>query len=186
MSSSGSRNIGSVTLGLEYEMNRVRAHLEDIGAPVKGIIKRLLGVVARAAKKRVQTRMGAYLGEGEGKFFVVKSKKAPYGKRRWLTLRQRVYGYARSETHWVVAAPRYIAEPLEHGATLRPKRGKYISFVGEDGNYHKVKTARIPARRWFTRSIAGFEESTDMERAIADAEKRWVEKWEREQRGDSE
>lgn len=164
---------GALTLRLEGRFEGIKAQLEEIGYPVKDIEKRLLGVVARAAKAQVKANMGAFLQMGHSGR-VLKSGKL--GKGGSLSLRQRVYGYSRSETHWVVAAPRYIAEPLERGVTVKPKGGKFLSFMGRDG-FRRVGQFTIRARHWFTRSIAGFEESPAVDRAIDNAEQKWTEAW---------
>jgi len=166
---------GLPTLRIEGKIEEAKRHLEEIGYPVKGIAKKLLAVVARAARNRVRTNMGAYLRLGHAARSLKSGKLKSLAS---LSLRNRVYGYARSESHWVVAAPRYIAEPLERGAVIEPRKGKLLSFQGDEG-FRRAKQVRIPARHWFTRSLGDFENSAEVDKAIDDAVTKWVEKWER-------
>ena len=128
--------------------------LRQLGKDLGDVRKPILAALATAAKKWVQTRMGAYLGQRTG----------------WL--KRHVYGIRRSEEHYVVAAPRHIAEPLERGATIRPKKAKYLSFGGI-----RAKSVTIPARRWFTRSYEGFEGSDQYEKAIDKAVQKAIDRF---------
>lgn len=151
--------------------------LHEMGKEIPNVQKRLLSAVGKAARDQVRSRMGAFLqlnrlaGSSGGKVLIGKKGKPFKG-----TLQRRVYGYSRSPTHWVVAAPRYIAEPLERGAIIMPKNGKTLSFVGAEG-FRRAKSVTIPARHWFSRSLAGFEDSAVPSQAIAEAEKKLIAKF---------
>lgn len=119
-----------------------------LGKELKDAIRPILASLASAGKRQVQRNMIAYLGRRTG----------------WL--RKHVYGVRRSDSLYVVAAPRHIAEPLERGATIVPKKGKYLTFKLPDGSWIKAKSVTIPARHWFTKSIAGFEDSPEYITAI--------------------
>jgi len=55
----------------------------------------------------------------------VKRRRAGLTQRSgWL--KRHVYGYRRSDTHVVISAPRFIAEPLERGATIKPRRRGFL------------------------------------------------------------
>jgi hypothetical protein len=122
--------------------------LTDLGVDLKSAIKEILNALAAGAKKRVQSRMGGYIGNGNG----------------WL--KRHVYARRRSETHFVVAAPRFIAEILDRGGTINARRKPYLSFKLPDGTWRKAKSVTIPARKWFTNSIAGYEESPEFTAAL--------------------
>jgi hypothetical protein len=118
--------------------------LSAMGAGMKGAVSRLLRALATSTKKYIKKRMGAYVHERTG------------------MLKKAVYGFRRGPTYAVVASGEgHIAEPLERGAVVRPKKGKYLSFRGDDGDWHRVKELRIPAKHWFTKSAEGFEDSPD-------------------------
>jgi hypothetical protein len=132
--------------------------LRQLGKDLGEARKPLLQALATAAKKWVQGRMGAFIGQRTG----------------WL--KRHVYGIRRSEEHFVVAAPRHIAEPLERGATIVPKKGKYLTLRG-GGSMVRVKSVTIPARKWFTRSYEGFEGSSQYEAALDKAIQKAVDKF---------
>lgn len=165
-----------IEVKIQSEIEDAISALGELKLAIPKISEMFRKAVTLGAKHRVQNRMGAFLGSGGGTIFGVRSGKNK-GKKHFLTLRQRVYGYSRSDTHSVVAAPRYIAEPLEHGTTIKPKKGKYLFFVGSSG-YRRAKSVVIPARHWFTRSLAGYEESNEVNDAIVDAEERMRKKFE--------
>lgn len=125
------------------ELEAIRQILVRMGADFDKALGPILNTLANAAKKRVQSRMGAYITNRTG----------------WL--RRHVYGVRRSQTHYVVAAPRHISEPLERGATIQAKGGKFLSFNGV-----RVKSVTIPPKRWFTRAYDGFEESQEYGQAV--------------------
>lgn len=164
-----------IGIDVQADVSDAVSALTELKLDMPKIASRLRTAFTTGAKNYVKNRMGAFLGSSGGKTFGVRSGKNK-GKTHFLRLRDRVYGYSRSATHSVVAAPRYIAEPLEHGTTIRPKRGKYLFFLGSSG-YHRVKSVTIPARHWFTRSLAGYETSPEADKAIEKAEARMVEKF---------
>jgi hypothetical protein len=138
-----------ISLKIEAPIEASRWALTRLGKDLSAAIKPILQSLASAGKLRVQRNMGAYLGSGTG----------------WL--KKHIYGVRRSEKHYVVAAPRHIAEPLERGATIRPKTGKMLFIGGKQGSVSSaVKEVTIPARHWFTKSMAGFEESSEYTKAI--------------------
>lgn len=82
-------------------------------------------------------------------------------------LKKHVYGFRRSDTHMVVAAPAFIGEPLERGATIRPKKKGFLYIGGrKKAVTAKVAQVTIPPKRWFTQSVAGFEGSPEYNAAI--------------------
>lgn len=133
---------------VEAQIGRAVDFLNTLGIEAKKAPRTILASLATAAKKRVQARMGSHLRERTG----------------WL--RKHLYGRARSSTHYVVAAPRHIAEILEKGGTIRAKKGRFLTFRGDDGSYHRMRSVTIPARHWFTQSIEGFEGSAEVGQAI--------------------
>lgn len=138
-----------IALKIEVPIEASRWALTRLGKDLSAAIKPILQTLATAGKRMVQRNMGAYLGSGTG----------------WL--RKHVYGIRRSEHHYVIAAPRHIAEPLERGATIKPRAGKYLSIGGRQGVVSAfVRQVEIPARRWFSRSIQGFEDSPEYSAAI--------------------
>jgi hypothetical protein len=138
-----------IEMKIEMPIEASQWALIRLGKDLSAAIKPILASLATAGKKMVQKNMGAYLTQRTG----------------WL--RRHVYGIRRSEKHYVVAAPRHIAEPLERGATITPKNGKVLYIGGAQGRVGAVaKTITIPARHWFTKSIAGFEDSPEYAAAV--------------------
>lgn len=145
----------------KVDITEAIAGLEALGVQVKGMMRKMLRALATVAKKRVKKRMGNYLHLNRlmqsSDFSIFKGKGS---------LRDAVYGFARTGEHAVVASGQmYKAEALEDGADLRPKKRKYLSFQGEDG-WVRSKHLVIPPKRWFTRSIDGFEEDPDYQGTI--------------------
>ena len=166
-----------MTLDVKVEVQEAVAGLKEMGFEIPNAMKVMLSSIARAARDRVKDRMGAFLqlnrmASTSGGAILTGRK----GKPQKGTLQRRVYGYSRSKTHWVVAAPRYIAEPLEKGATIHPKTGKHLQFMGREG-FRRLKSVTIPAKHWFTRSIDGFEGSSAPTEAINAAEERLIKKF---------
>ena len=168
-----------IDLVIKPEVQDAVNGLKAMGVEIPNVKKRLLGAVGRAGRDRVRSRMGSFLqldhlaATSGGKILTGRKQ----GKTILGTFKQRVYGYSRSESHWVVAAPRYIAEPLEKGATITPKNGKFLSFQGSDGSFHRMTSVTIPAKHWFKQSIEGFDTSGEVNTAIADAEDRLIKKF---------
>ena len=129
-----------ISLDIRSEAGEVAAAMKELGVAMPVAVKRLLRALATAAKKRVKRNMGKYLHNRTG------------------DLKAAIYGFRRSEGHAVVAAGQvFRSEILERGGVIKPKKGKYLTFRGDDGSWHKAKMVTIPARRFFSRSIDGFE-----------------------------
>lgn len=138
-----------IELRIEVPVEASQWALARLGKDLSAAIKPILQSLASAGKRMVQRNMGAYLHQRTG----------------WL--KKHVYGIRRSEKHYVVAAPRHIAEPLERGAVIRPKQGKHLYIGAVRGAIRaKAKTITIPARHWFSRASAGFENSPEYSQAI--------------------
>lgn len=137
-----------IKVEVKTETAHVKEGLEELGVNLKAGLKMILAALATAAKNRVQQRMGSYIGFQTG----------------WL--KKHVYGRRRSESHYAVAAPRFMAEILEKGGTIKPSKRKYLTFVGDDGELRRMKQVTIQARHWFSRSYAGFEDSPEYNQAI--------------------
>jgi hypothetical protein len=124
-------------------------HLSDVEIAIS--IRYILNTIATAGKNWVKRRM---IGITQ--------------RTGWL--KKHVYGYRRSNTHLVIAAPRHVSETLERGAVIKHRRITYkrhhLHFKGPDGRWTKAKTVTIPAKRWFTRSIEGFDGSAEYKAAI--------------------
>jgi hypothetical protein len=137
----------NIRIDVPIEIHRLA--LLRLGKDLAEAGKYILQALATAAKKRVQRNMGGYLGAGSG----------------WLN--RHVYGVRRSPTHFVVAAPRHIAEPLERGAVIFPKKGKLLAIGGRQGDVSGyAKKVVIPAKHWFTKSYDGFEDSDDYKEGV--------------------
>lgn len=122
--------------------------LTKLGVDMDAGVKAILAAIATAGKTWVQRRMGAYIGTRSG----------------WL--KRHVYGRRRSDKHYVIAAPRHIAEPNERGATIKVKKAKILRFKGQDGKWKSKKMVQLPARRFFTQAYDGFEGSPEYDAAI--------------------
>jgi hypothetical protein len=141
---------------MKAEIAQAELSLKQLGIEVggPGVGKKILRALATAGKKWVKRRMGNYLHLNRT------MQSSDFAVQRGL--KEAVYGFARSDTSAVVASGMgYIAEPLERGAVIRASKKKFISFRGDDGNWHRAKQITLPAKRWFTQSIAGFEGSSE-------------------------
>lgn len=137
-----------IAVSIKTEVAEVKAGLEEIGLETKWIGKKILRALATLTKKRVKKRMGVYVRERTG------------------MLKANIYGLARSPTHAVVAAGyARVSEPLERGATIVPKKGNFLTFRG-DGGWVRVRSVTIPATRFFTRSVDGFESDPEYQLTI--------------------
>lgn len=132
--------------------------LVELGVNAEKAGRAVLGAVAKAVQKRVRNRMGGYL------------------KRRTGWLRQHVYAFRRSETHYVVSAPKYKSEILARGGTINTKKKKWLTFK-VNGEWRKVKSVTIPARKWFTSSVDGFENDGEVKLAVDKAVQKIVDKF---------
>ena len=143
------RASSTVYLKVEVPIQASTWALTRLGKDLNAAMKPILAALATAGKKMVQRNMGAYLGSRTG----------------WL--RRHVYGIRRSDKHYVVAAPRHIAEPLERGAIIKPRYKKVLYIGGRQGDVSALaKTVTIPAKKWFSRSVAGFEDSQEYKNAV--------------------
>ena len=137
-----------IAVDIKPQVAEVKAGLEAIGVESKWIGKKILRALATITKKQIKRRMGVYVRERTG------------------MLKANIYGMARSPTHAVVAAAyARVAEPLERGATILPKKGNHLTFRG-DGGWVRAKSVTIPATRFFTRSAEGFEAGPEYQSTI--------------------
>ena len=137
--------------------------LDALSLDLARIGKKILRALATITKKRVKKRMGAYLNIGHlmssSDFSIFKGKG---------NLRDAVYGCARSNTHAVVSSGQmFKAEALEHGALILPKKGKFLTFQADtNSGWVRTRSVHLPAKRWFTRSVEGFESDPDYQLTI--------------------
>jgi hypothetical protein len=148
-----------IKIDAKLDITNAKAALNELGVEVGKSARMILAALAMAAKKRVQQGIYSALRMRTG----------------WL--RKHTYARRRSATHYTVAAPTYIAEILEKGGTIRPKKGKFLTFRGDDGQFRRMKQVTIPARRWFSRAIAGFEDSPEYQAAVQKGMDRAVRKF---------
>jgi hypothetical protein len=135
-----------IKMDIKADVQEAAAALQALGVAVggPGIGKKILRALATAGKKWIKKRMDGFMHMRSGE------------------LKKAVYGFTRSDTHAVVASGRgYYAEILERGGTIKAKKGKYLTFRGDDGEWHRMKSVAIPPKKWFSKSIAGFEESSE-------------------------
>ena len=136
--------------------------LVDMGVDAKKAMRGILTQLAASGRKLVRANMyGSGMGHVNG----------------WLS--RHVYGIRRSESHAVVAAPRYISEILERGGTIKTKKAKYLTFK-VNGEWKKVKSVNIPAKKWFTSAIGNFEESGVFKAAIDKGIEKVIKKFNKE------
>ncbi|MGD9938616.1 MAG: hypothetical protein AB7T74_02320 [Clostridia bacterium] len=138
-----------IQINIDADFTEARQRLRrlsdvEIGTAMKGVLQTL----ATAGRNWVRRRMAGITT-----------------RTGWL--KKHVYGFRRSDTHMVVAAPAFKAEPLERGATIRPRKKKYLAIGGNRGDISAfAKQVVIPPKRWFSQSIAGFEGSPEYNKAI--------------------
>lgn len=145
---------------IRLDVKEVEDALDQLHIDMRGkMAKKLLRALATIAKKRVRRRMGAYLNLNH---LVGSLDFRAYGE----SLQKAVYGFARSPGHAVVSSGQmYKAEALEHGAVIHPVKRRYLYFRTEEGAVRARKVV-IPAKRWFTRSLDGFESDPDYQGTI--------------------
>ena len=145
-----------IKMDVKADIKDARLSLEALGASVggSGFVRRVIRALSTAGKKWIKKRMGGFLHIGRN------MRSSDFKVQEGL--KESIYGFARSADHGVVASGKgYIAEPLERGATIKPKKGKFLSFRGDDETWHRMKSVTIPARHWFTKSAEGFEQSSE-------------------------
>lgn len=143
------------------EIEALRQDLLRMGADFDKAFTSILQSVATGAKKWVRSRMGSYIRIRTG----------------WL--QEHVYAYYRSSSHFVVAAPRHIAEALERGATIKPKastRKKTLAW-SDLGGYVRKHEVTIPPKHWFTRSLNGYDQSAEYQQAVDKGIKKVLKKY---------
>ena len=132
-----------ITIDVKADIQEVQTGLKELGLELRGIGRKILRALATMTKKRIKKRMGLYIRERTGQ------------------LKGAVYGFARSPEHAVVATGRgYVAETLERGEEIKPKKAGMLSFYGNSG-WRRMHSVTIPARRWFQQSSAGFEDDPE-------------------------
>ncbi|MCX7023051.1 MAG: hypothetical protein NT080_00345 [Spirochaetes bacterium] len=137
-----------IKINVKLDIANAKTALTELGVETEKSTRMILMALAMAAKKRIQ----------QGLYSVLRLRTG------WL--RKHTYARKRSATHYAVAAPTFIAEILERGGTIRPKKGKYLTFLGDDGQIRRARQVTIPATHWFSRSIAGFEDSPEYKAAV--------------------
>ena len=145
-----------IKMDVRTDFKEAKAGLEALGVSVggSGFMRRVIRALTTAGKKWVKKRMGGYLHLNRN------MRSSDFAAQEGL--KESVYGAVRSASHGVIASGKgYIAEPLERGATINPKKGKFLSFRGDDESWHRMKSVTIPARHWFTKSAEGFEQSSE-------------------------
>lgn len=129
-----------INMDLKVQIADAKQGLLDLGVDLKTAITSILTALATAGRKQARANMYGRIGGGA----------------RWLE--RHIYGRRRSTTHSVVSAPRHIAEILEKGGTINARKKKYLMFE-INGQWKKVKRVTIPAKKWFSAAMEGFEES---------------------------
>lgn len=150
-----------IGMDIRGDISQVKASLASLGHDgiwIKTVTRSLLSSLANAGKKWIKGRMYANLHKMTGAL----------GK----SLRTTVKGnYAT-----IAGNPARIGEPLERGAVITAKKGKYLTFRGSDGSWKKMHSVTIPARHWFSRSADGFEGSPEFGQAVDKAIARMIKK----------
>lgn len=164
-----------IHIDAKADLAEVKAGFEAMGYSIPNIAKSMMSAIASAARDAVRMNMGRYLKTGHQ--VISKDGKLKYKYLRRMALENRIYRYWRGD-HYVVAAPMKIGEPNEKGATIRPLGAKALAFWGNDRNFHREKSVTIPPRRFFSKSLYGFEHSLDYNAAIAKAENKMVKAYE--------
>lgn len=157
-----------IHVSVKAEVQEVVNGLEELGLELRGISRKILRALATLTKKRVKKRMGHFIRRRTYGFTQTGLKGgALQGGDVGGSLHDAVYGFARSPTHAVVSSGmKWQAEILERGGTIVPKKAKFLEFFGSDGSYKRLKSVRIPAFRWFSRSSEGFESDPEYQSTI--------------------
>jgi len=128
-------------MNLDVQVKNAVNDLVDMGVEFKKAQRGIINALVLYGKKLTRANMyGSGMGTVNG----------------WLS--RHVYGVRRSETHGVVAAPMFKAEILERGGIIKAKKEKYLTFK-VNGEWKKVKSVKIPAKKWFTEATRGMESS---------------------------
>lgn len=166
-----------IKVDVKADIQEVETGLKELGLELRGIGRKILRALATLTKKRVKKRMGLYLNRRTYGFSLTgslggKLKAGDYGGG----LFESVYGFARSAEHAVVSSgKRWQAEALERGADLKPTKSLVFSnnkfnkgmlyFMGDSG-FKKMHEVEIPAKKWFSRSVEGFENDPEYQSTI--------------------
>jgi hypothetical protein len=135
-------------MDIRADIADARSGLNLLGVQLNLLTRSLMSALANATKKWVKGRMYSDLHKATGG--LAKSLKTTV-KGNYAT---------------VAGNPARIGEPLERGAVITAKKGKYLTFIGRDGTYKRMHQVKIPARHWFTHAATGFEDSPDYAGAI--------------------
>lgn len=157
-----------IKLDAKAEVTEAKLGLEALGLEIAGIGRKILRALATIGKKRVKARMFNFIHARTFDFSLTRSKSGKIGvKSQEGGLQAAVYGFARTKTLGVVASGLgFYAEILERGGTIRPKKGKFLTFRGDDGDWHRMPSVTIPAKHWFSKSIEGLEEAPEYQSTI--------------------
>lgn len=134
---------------------------------MKNIYKPIARYVGWALKKWITKRMGQFIRRStKGKALTGARGGALKQGDRGGGLATSIYFKARAQGGVVTTALAYYGEAQEKGWTIKAKGDGYLTFRTPDGGWVKKKSVTLPARHWYTRSEAGFEDSAEYERAF--------------------
>ncbi len=151
-----------IDMDLKVEIDDAVRGLVDMGVDAKKAMTGILNQLAQSGRNLARSNIYASgMGHVDG----------------WL--KRHIYGRRRSDSHAVVAAPRFMAEILERGGTITARKSKYLTFK-VNGEWRKVKSVTIPPKKWFTSAMSGFEKSPVFSQAIDKGVEKIVKKFNKE------
>jgi hypothetical protein len=157
-----------MTLDVRTDITETKAALESLQAETKWVARTTAKYVGYALKKWITKRIGLTLGgrrSGGAALTGAKGGKLKAGDTG-RGLYGSIYFKARQQGGVVSTALSYYGEPLEKGWTVKAKGKGYLTFRGSDGTWKKVHEMKIPAKHWYSRAEQGFDESSEMKKAI--------------------
>ena len=135
-------------MDIRADITEARSGLNLLGVQLNTLTRSLLSALANAGKKWIKGRM----------YTDIHKKTGALAK----SLRTTVKGnYAT-----IAGNPARIGETLERGAVITAKKGKYLTFIGSDGQYKRMHQVKIPARHYFSHAAEGFDNSPEYVAAI--------------------
>lgn len=136
-----------VSISAKADIADAKHGLESLGSELAVADRYILRSLGLAAKKWVKKRIYSFLNKRTGKTVSI-------------------YANVRKGTIAVVSAnPVRIAETLESGATIKPRKHAFLTFRGDE-HWVRARQINIPAKHFFSRAEAGFEGSSEYAQAI--------------------
>lgn len=132
-----------VNVDIRCDIQEVHSALKELGINLKNINRKILKRVTIKARSKAR------------KAFTLNSKTGELKKSIYSSSRRNDVGFV-----GMMSKKLYRFIPHEYGATLVPKKEKYLKFQ-INGEWKSVKSVHIPARPFLVGAIQGYVESNE-------------------------